>query len=74
MNYLKGTTHSHGYKMSKSTREVKTQLPHHGQILTTKKTIIRYVWDIANAVSKNTVLIIAMGEDTPDYHLRLYSV
>lgn len=52
----------------------RTPLPHSGQILTTKKTIICYMRDIANAVSRNTVLLVAMGEDTPDYHLRLYSV
>lgn len=49
-------------------------LPHAGQILTTKKTILYHIWDIAFAVSKNTVLLIAMGERAPDYHLRLYSV
>ena len=49
-------------------------MPHHGQILTTKKAIIHHIWEIAFAVSKNTVLLIAMGKDAPDYHLRLYSV
>lgn len=47
---------------------------HDGQIPTTKKTIIYHMKESANAVSINTVLLIAMGADTPDYHLRLYSV
>lgn len=49
-------------------------LPHAGQIRTTKKNILDHIGDIAFVVSKNTVLLIAMGENTPDYHLRLYSV
>ena len=60
--------------MRKLTKKDKPRLPHHGQILTTKKTIIHHIWDIDHAVSENTVLLIAMGEDTPNYHLRLYSV
>ena len=60
--------------MSKSPKKNKTQLPHFGQLLTTKRAIVDYIRNIDHAVSKNTVLLIAMGEDTPDYHLRLYSV
>lgn len=63
-----------GGKFNKLMRRHKTPLPHYGQILTARKTIIRHIRDIASAVSNNTVLLIAMGEDTPDYHLRLYSV
>ena len=55
-------------------RKNKSSLPHSGQILTTKGTIIDHIWDISSAVSENTVLLIAMDKDTPDYHLRLYSV
>lgn len=57
--------------MSKST---KLKLSHCGQILTTKRTILYHIFDIAFSISENTVLLIAMGEDTPDYYLRLYSV
>lgn len=49
-------------------------MPHHGQILTTKKTILHHAWQIQFSVSKSAVLLIAMGESAPDYHLRLYSV
>ena len=52
----------------------KLELHNHGQILTTKKAIIDHILHIAHPVCYNTVLLIAMGEDTPDYRLRLYSV
>lgn len=51
-----------------------TFLPHAGQILTTQKTILNHICEIAFDVSQNTVLLIAVGKNTPDYHLRLYSV
>ena len=49
----------------------KLPIPHSGQILTNKKTILYHIREIENTVSKNTVLLIAMGADTPDYYLRL---
>lgn len=52
----------------------KLLLPNGGQILTNKKTILYHIREIDNAVSRNTVLLTAMGAYTPDYYLRLYSV
>lgn len=49
------------------------ELPHYGQILTDKETILSYCRDIALPVAENTVRIIVSGLKTQDDYLRLYA-
>ena len=56
-------------------RESRFWLPHPGQIITTKHNIIyEQIWNIDQAVTWNTVILIGRGHVDPDYGIRLYSV
>ena len=49
------------------------ELPHAGQIITTRRTIIRFLWDIELSVTDNTIWLIANGVNGSDGKLRLYA-
>ncbi len=49
------------------------ELPHYGQILTTKKCIWEFILGIDMPVTENTVRLLAHGLNTQDDYLRLYS-
>ena len=47
---------------------------HSRQINTNKKTIYEIMWEESKSIIYNTILLLMLGEVTPDYKLRLYSV
>lgn len=51
----------------------KTELPHYGQILTTKATIHNYFWEIDSFVDKGLLYCIANGPNDPKYKTVLYA-
>lgn len=48
-------------------------LPHPGQILTTKKTILSFINDIDMSVTDNTVYLLTYGLNSQEDYLRLYA-
>ena len=54
--------------------EYNKNLPHYGQILTTKASIEDYMWDISHPVDIITPYLLANGVDGQDNLIRLYSV
>ena len=58
--------------MKKKRREY--LLPHYGQIVTTRHTIKQMLWDMDLDIGYNTAILIALGREHKDYHLRLYSI
>ena len=48
-------------------------LPHYGQILTTKKTIASFIDDIERSVTHNAVCLLSTGIIDQDDHLKLYA-
>ena len=61
-------------KPQNAKRERETILGHYGQIITTRRTIKRFIWDNAYPVTYNTVFLISEGLKGIEDHLRLYSV
>ncbi len=55
-------------------RTWREELPHYGQILTTKRTIVDFIRDADNPVTVNTIWLMVLGLDHPESRLRLYSV
>ncbi len=53
---------------------MKNELPHYGQILTKKETILNYIDEIVPSVDKGTVFCISVGQEHHDYKAILYSV
>jgi hypothetical protein len=49
------------------------ELPHAGQILTTRKTIVNFMNDIKLPVTNNTIHLLTYGLKTKDDYLRLYA-
>ena len=58
--------------MKKSRREY--QLPHYGQIITTRQTIKDSIWEFDHDICYDTAVLIALGREHSEYKLRLYSI
>ena len=55
--------------------KMKNEMPHQGQIITTKDNIIHeQIWSIMFAVTENAVILIGRGHEDPDYNIRLFSL
>ena len=50
------------------------ELPHYGQILTTKNTILSFINDIEIPVVENTIYLLTYGFSTRDEYVKLYAV
>ncbi len=53
---------------------MKNEVPHYGQIITTRKMIIEYMRDMRHSIVYNTVILLALGQRMRFYKLRLYDV
>lgn len=53
---------------------MKNEVPHYGQIITTRKMIIEYMRDMRHSIVYNTVILLALGKRMRFYKLRLYDV
>ena len=50
------------------------ELPHYGQILTNRETIVDYMWAVDHDVTINALYLLAAGIESPENRLRLYAV